>query len=70
MYQDKPFIVLSQSSGDLTCAYTGNQNHLVDALQRAIDNDHDLYNIVKRAVQSKDAKDIEPRVFVLEKEAV
>ncbi len=70
IYQDKPFIVLSHGSENLTCAYTGNQNQLVSALEQAISNDSDLYSIVKRAVQAKDAKDIEPRVFRLEKEAV
>jgi hypothetical protein len=70
VYQDKPFIVLSHSNNELTCAYTGNQNQLVKALEQAISNDSDLYTIVKRAVQSKDARDIEPRVLRFEKEAV
>lgn len=64
-FQDKPVLVLSTTSDELTCAYQGHENELVSALTNAIDNDPDLYRIVKRSVQEKDNKDLQPTIFTL-----
>ena len=65
VFQDKPFLVLVANQTDITCAYEGSENELVESLTAAIENDPDLYRILKRSIQQKDNRDLEPTVLTL-----
>jgi len=62
-FQNKPVLVLSTTSEELTCAYQGHENELVGAMSKALENDPDLYRIIKRSVQEKENKDLTPTII-------
>lgn len=65
-FQDKSVMVLTSTDDELTCAYQGSEDELVESLHKALLNDHDLYRIIKRAVVRKDHKDkLETTIFNL-----
>lgn len=65
VFQDKPLIIISADADDLYAAYRGNENQLVDYLQKAIANDRDLKRIVKRALSADAERNLEETILKL-----
>lgn len=65
VFQNKPFLLISVDSETLNAAYQGNENQLVNYIEKACTNDSDLRRILKRALQQTAANEIEPTLLKL-----
>jgi hypothetical protein len=65
VFSNHPFIVLTMATDDLTCAFEGKEETLVEALTLAMKNDTDLKRIVRRAMHRTQSANIAPTILKL-----